>query len=360
LSLTPQPPCEDAKLIKSSIFLREDAPVLLESLFLVKPKMKVARIHNYSGPTAVRIDEVEILEPDVGEVRIRVGAAGINNSDLQTTYGTYRGYGELPHILGQDAAGEVDAVGLGVKEFVPGMRVFGRVRGAFAEMAIGHATELLPLPDEISYTVAASLPIAYMTAGMALIHKANLQPGEWVLIHPGSGGVGSAAIQLAKLLGGKVIATAGNKAKVRRLIELGAEYGIDYSSQDLISEVSRITDNAGVQVALDGAGKVTFAHCLEAIASNGRIVSYGTTTGMDASLPFGKLLGRNVTIYGIALWYNSDYQASLATLRDLVIPAIAEGKLQPIIDEVVDLERLSEALIRIENRDLMGKIIVVP
>jgi NADPH:quinone reductase len=204
------------------------------------------------------------------------------------------------------------------------------------------------------------LPIAYLTAGMALIHKANLQHGEWVLVHPGSGGVGSAAVQLAQLLGGRVIATAGNQAKVQRLLELGALQGIDYSIQDVASEVRRITDNSGVQVALDGAGKVTFAHCLEAIANNGRIVSYGTTTGMDAALPMGKLLGRNATVYGIALWYNSDYHSSLATLRDLVIPAVAQGKLQPTIDEIVDLEGVSGALIRMENRDLMGKIIVVP
>jgi NADPH:quinone reductase len=322
--------------------------------------MKVVRIHDYSGPTAVRIDEVEVLEPDVGEVRIRVGAAGINNSDLQKTYGTYRGYEGLPHILGQEAAGEVDAVGLGVTEFAPGMRVVGRVKGAFGEMAIGRATELLPLADEVPFTVAASLPIAYLTAGMALIHKANVQHGEWVLIHPGSGGVGTAAVQLARLLGGRVIATAGNRTKVQRLLEFGAVHGIDYSVQDVASEVGRITDNSGVQVALDGAGKVTFAHCLDAIANNGLIVSYGTTTGMDAALPIGKLLGRNATIYGIALWFNSDYQSSFGTLRDLVIPAVAQGKLQPAIDDVVDLEGVSEALIRIENRDLMGKIIVVP
>jgi NADPH:quinone reductase len=322
--------------------------------------MKVARIHDYSGPTAVRIDEIEVLGPDVGEVRIRVGAAGINNSDLQKTYGTYRGYEGLPHILGQEAAGVVDAVGLGVQDFVPGMRVVGRVQGAFGEMAIARATELLALADEVSFTVAASLPIAYLTAGMALIHKANVQHGEWVLGHPGSGGVGTAAVQLARLLGGQVIATAGNQTKVQRLLELGAVHGIDYSVQDVASEVGRITDNLGVQVALDGAGKVTFAHCLDAIANNGRIVSYGTTTGMDAALPIGKLLGRNATIYGIALWYNSDYQSSLGTLQDLVIPAVAQGKLQPAIDDVVDLEGVSEALIRIENRDLMGKIIVVP
>ncbi|MFN6566623.1 zinc-binding alcohol dehydrogenase family protein [Dendronalium sp. ChiSLP03b] len=324
--------------------------------------MKAARIYDYSGATAVRLDEVEVLQPGPGEVRIRVGAAGINNSDLQTTYGTYRGYGhkELPHILGQEAAGEVDAVGSGVKELMPGMRVVGRVRGAFAEMAFGLASELLPLADEVSFAVAASLPIAYLTAGMALIHKANVQHGEWVLVHPGSGGVGTAAVQLAQLLGGRVIATAGNQAKVQRLLELGALQGIDYSVQDVASEVRRITDNSGIQVALDGAGKVTFAHCLEAIANNGRIVSYGTTTGMDAALPIGKLLGRNATVYGIALWYNNDYQSSLGTLRDLVIPAVAQGKLQPTIDEMVGLEGVSGALLRMENRDLMGKIIVVP
>jgi NADPH:quinone reductase len=324
--------------------------------------MKAARIHDDSGPTAVRIDEVEVLQPGPGEVRIRVGAAGINNSDLQATYGTYRGYGYqgLPHILGQEAAGEVDAVGLGVEELVPGMRVVGHVKGAFAEMAIGPANELLPLADEVSFVVAASLPIAYLTAGMALIHKANVQDGEWVLVHPGSGGVGTAAVQLAQLLGGRVIATAGTRAKVQRLVELGASQGIDYSLQDVASEVQRITGNSGVQVALDGGGKVTFAHCLEAIANNGRIASYGTTTGMDAALPMGKLLGRNATVYGIALWYNRDYQSSLDTLRDLVIPAVAQGKLQPTIDEIVDLEGVSRALVKMENREVTGKIVLVP
>ncbi|WP_019508517.1 zinc-binding dehydrogenase [Pleurocapsa sp. PCC 7319] len=324
--------------------------------------MKVARIHNFSGPTAVQIDEIDVLEPGSGEVRIRVGAAGINNSDLQTTYGNYRGpgYEGLPHILGQEAAGEVDAVGLGVTDFVPGMHVVGHVKGTFGEMAIGSATELLPLADEVPFSVAASLPIAYMTASMALIHKAKIQKGEWVLIHPGSGGVGTAAVQLAKLLGGRVIATAGNKSKMQRVIELGADYGIDYSCQDVAAEVLKITDNSGVQVALDGAGQATFAQCLEAIANNGRIVSYGTTTGMDARLPIGKLLGRNATIYGIALWYNSDYQTALSTLGNLVIPAVAEGKLQPVIDREISLKDVTEALLQMEKRLIMGKIIVIP
>ncbi len=324
--------------------------------------MKAARIHEYGSPTSASVDNVEVPEPNPGEVRIRVKAAGINNSDLQTTYGTYRGYGfrGLPHILGQEAAGEVDAVGTRVTEFVPGMRVVGHVSGAFAEYAIAPVDELLPICARVSFEVAASLPIAYLTASMALIHKAKVKPGEWVLVHPGSGGVGTAAIQLTKLLGGKAIATAGTRAKVERLRELGAEYAFDYSESDVVAEVQKITGETGVQVALDGGGKVTLPHCLESIGNNGRIVSYGYTTGIEATIPLVKLIGRNVKLYGIALWYNNEYRASLETLRELVIPAVAEGKLQPAIDQVVGLEGVASALRRIEQRGVMGKIVVVP
>ncbi len=324
--------------------------------------MKAVRIHEYSGISDIQVEETEILAPSSGEVRLVVKAAGINNSDLQMTYGKYKrpNDGTLPHILGQEAAGVVDAVGEKVEGFSPGMRVVGHVRGAFAEKAIAPATELLAIPDDISFEVAASLPINYLTAIVALIHRAKVQTGEWVLVHPGSGGVGSAAVQLAKLLGAKVIATAGNAAKVEYLMKLGADYGIDYSSKNVVSEVGKITGNIGVQVALDGGGKVTFADCLGAIANNGRIGCYGTTTGLDAALPMGKLLGRNIAVYGIALWYNSNYQASWQTLKDVVIPAFVQGKLQSTIEQVVGLEGVSEALSRIEQRRLMGKIVVVP
>ena len=324
--------------------------------------MKAVRIHEYTGINGIQVEETEVLPPCIGEVRMRVGAAGINNSDLQMTYGKYKTPGKqiLPQILGQEAAGIVDAVGEKVEGFSPGMRVVGHVKGAFAEMAIAPATELLAIPDDISFEVAASLPINYLTAIIALIYRTKVQIGEWVLVHPASGGVGTAAVQLAKLLGAKVIATAGNAAKVEYLMKLGADYGINYSSQNVVSEVGKITENLGVQVALDGGGKVTFADCLEAIANNGRIACYGTTTGLDAALPMGKLLGRNIKVYGIALWYNSDYQASWQTLKDVVMPAFVQGKLQSTIEQVVSLEEISEALMRIEKRRLMGKIVVVP
>ncbi len=324
--------------------------------------MKAVRIHEYTGISGIQVEEKEILAPSSGEVRLLVKAAGINNSDLQMTYGKYKRPqdGALPQILGQEAAGVVDAVGEKVEGFSPGMRVVGHVRGAFAEMAIAPATELLAIPNDISFEVAASLPINYLTAIVALIYRAKVRIGEWVLVHPGSGGVGTAAVQLAKLLGAKVIATAGNAAKVEYMMKLGADYGIDYSSQNVVSEVGKITENLGVEVALDGGGKVTFADCLGAITNNGRIACYGTTTGLDAALPMGKLLGRNIAVYGIALWYNSNYQASWQTLKEVVMPAFVQGKLQSTIEQVVGLEGVSEALSRIEQRSLMGKIVVVP
>jgi len=324
--------------------------------------MKAAIIHQYGNPADVQVDDVEMMNPGAGEVRIRVEAAGMNNSDLQSTYGKYKGYGHrgLPHILGQEAAGIVDAVGDGVTGFSPGMRVMGHVGGAFAEYAIAPADELLILSDRVSFEVAASLPIAYLTASMALVQKAKIQSGEWVLIHPGSGGVGTAAIQLAKLLGGRAIATAGSTAKVERLQELGAEQVCDYSQTDVVAQIKKITNDLGVNVALDGGGKVTLPQCLDAIANHGRIVSYGYVTGTEATIPLIKVIGRNVKLYGIALWYNEDYQASLATLKNIVLPAVAEGKIQPAIDQVVDLEGVAQALLTIEQRGVLGKIIVTP
>lgn len=324
--------------------------------------MKAARIHEYGNPASVQVDDIKVMQPGAGEVRIQVKAAGMNNSDLQSTYGRYKGVGHrgLPHILGQEAAGIVDAVGEGVRGFTSGMGVVGHVIGAFAEQAIAPANELLILPDSISFEVAASLPIAYLTASMGLIHKAKVQSGEWVLIHPGSGGVGTAAIQLVKLLGAKAIATAGSPDKVERLKKLGATAVFDYTITDIVEQVQRITSDQGVQVALDGGGNVTLPQCLDAIANHGRIVSYGYVTGIEATIPLIKVIGRNVKLYGIALWYNEDYQASIATLRDLVLPAVAEGKIKPAIDQVVGLEEVAEALLRIEKRGVMGKIVVIP
>ena len=324
--------------------------------------MRALCIHSHDGPASIQVNEIAVVAPGPGEVRIRVAAAGMNNSDLQTTYGTYGGMtsADFPYGFGQEAAGEVEAVGTGVSQFSPGMRVFGRVRGAFAETAVGAAAELLELPQEISFEVAASLPIAYLTASLALVHKAKVQKDDWVLVHPGSGGVGSATIQLAKVLGARAIATTGSKEKVSYLSSLGADEVLIYTQDSVAEAVKQITHGRGVQVAIDGGGQVTLPQCLKAVANEGRVVSYGYTTGLMAPLPLGKLIGQNVTLFGIALWYNLDYSAAWETLRNLVIPGIMSGEFKPLIHQVNGLTGVAEALIQLQQHSINGKFVVVP
>ena len=291
--------------------------------------MNAAVINEYGGPEAVGIADVPVPEPGPGEVLIRVGAAALNNSDLQTTHGGY-GRRPLPHILGQEAAGTVDAVGPEVAGLTAGNRVAGRVTHSFAEFATANANDLVLLPDDVPFDVAAS------------------------------GGVGTAAVQLAKLLGARVIATAGSGWKLDRLADLGADHGVNYSESDVATEVRRITGNEGVAVALDGAGRDTFPACLESVGSNGRVVVYGSVSGRETDLSLGTLLRRNISLYGISVWINDYYANGVDLLRTLVLPGIHDGRLQPAIDRIVGLDGVSDALGVIARREHFSKIVVVP
>ncbi len=321
--------------------------------------MNAAVINEYGGPEAVGIADVPVPKPGPGEVLIRVGAAALNNSDLQTTHGGY-GRRPLPHILGQEAAGTVDAVGPEVAGLTAGNRVAGRVTHSFAEFATANANDLVLLPDDVPFDVAASLPIAYLTAGIGLVHRARVRSSEWVLVQAASGGVGTAAVQLAKLLGARVIATAGSGWKLDRLADLGADHGVNYSESDVATEVRRITGDEGVAVALDGAGRDTFPACLESVGSNGRVVVYGSVSGRETDLSLGTLLRRNISLYGISVWTNDNYANGVDLLRTLVLPGIQDGRLQPAIDRIVGLDGVSDALGVIERREHFSKIVVIP
>ncbi|GIW08109.1 MAG: alcohol dehydrogenase [Dehalococcoidia bacterium] len=321
--------------------------------------MRAVVLRDYGGPAALHVEEMPLPEPGPGQVRIRVHASAMNNSDLQTTEGRY-GRPPLPRILGQEAAGVVDAVGEGVTTFEPGMRVVGHVWESWAEYAVAPERELVPLPEEVSFEAAATLPVASYTASMALVSAARLQPTEWVLINPGTGGVGVAAVQIATLLGGRVIATTSTTAKRSLLTELGAEVVLDWASDDVAAAVLKLTDGRGVSVALDGGGKVTFAQCLASMANAGRIVIYGYTTGMEATLPIGRLLTRNVSVFGIAIWTNPTYWENVTFFRDRVLPAVAEGRIRPIVDLVIPLEEASAGLQRLAERSISGKVVITP
>ncbi|MCS6801259.1 MAG: NADPH:quinone oxidoreductase family protein [Chloroflexota bacterium] len=321
--------------------------------------MRAVVLREYGGPAALRVEEVPIPEPGPGQVRIRVHASAMNNSDLQTTEGRY-GRPPLPRIMGQEAAGIVDALGEGVTALQPGMRVVGHVWESWAEYAVAPAQELVPLPEAVSFEAAATLPIASYTASMALVSAARLQPGEWVLISPGTGGVGVIAVQLAQLLGGRVIATTSAAAKRPLLSELGAQLVLNWATDDVVAEVLRATAGEGVPVALDGGGTVTFAHCLASLTNAGRLVVYGYTTGMEATVPIGRLLTRNITIFGIAIWTNPAYWDNVAFFRERVLPAVAAGQIRTIVESVVPLEHAGDGLRLLAERRVSGKVVITP
>ncbi|MFN8533166.1 MAG: NADPH:quinone oxidoreductase family protein [Dehalococcoidia bacterium] len=321
--------------------------------------MRAAVLREFGGPTALRVDEAPLPEPGPGQVRLRIRASAMNNSDLQMSEGRY-GRPPLPRILGQEAAGVVDAVGDGVTALGPGMRVVGHVWESWAEYGVAPERELVPLPEEISFEAAATLPVAYYTAIVALVTTARLRADEWVLINPGSGGVGVAAVQLAKLLGARVVATTSNDEKRQMLRDLGADVILNWATDNVASEVLKLTDGAGLPVALDGGGTVTFAQCLGGIANAGRIVVYGYTTGMEAVLPIGRLLTRNVTVAGIAIWNNPGYWEAVEFFRDRVLPAVADGRLTAVVDAVLPLDQAGDGLQRLADRRISGKVVVVP
>ncbi|NET11339.1 MAG: zinc-binding dehydrogenase, partial [Symploca sp. SIO2B6] len=220
--------------------------------------------------------------------------------------------------------------------------------------------EIIPLPNHFSWTIAASLPIAYLTASLGLVHKADVKPGEWVLVHPGSGGVGSASIQLAKSLGARVIATTSSREKVDYLFHIGANDVLVYDGKAIAPEIDRTTHGEGVQVAIDGGGKLTLPQCLDCMANGGRIISYGYTTGLNATIPLMKLIGRNVSIHGIALWYNTDYGAAWSTLREVVLPKVINGQINPVIQPIHGLENVPDALRQLEHHHVNSKLVIVP
>ena len=213
--------------------------------------MKAIRIHKF-GPTedVLQYEDVPVPEPKAGEILIKVEAASLNRADLGLRKGTYRISADaLPLIPGREFAGTVEKLGAGVNEYRAGQRVVAYPSlGGYAEYAVAKTSEVRPVPDGVTSAQAAATPTVCLTAWFGLLTDGNLKAGEWLLVQGGSSGVGNAAIQIAKHLGAKVIATSGSEEKCRRLRQLGADVTIDVSQTDFLPEVMRVTNNRGVDV----------------------------------------------------------------------------------------------------------------
>ncbi len=340
--------------------------------------MKAVYFNETGGPEVLRYGDVPRPVPGPNQALIRVRACGVNRLDLYSRTG--RTKVPLPHISGSEAAGELIAYGVGVSpEPVPvdaavaiapylacgtcencrngdeTLCVRGDIlglasQGAFAEYVVVPVSSLVPLPDGVDAVSAAAVGLATITAWHMLITRAGLRAGETVLVHAAGSGVGSAAIQIAKLAGARVIATAGSTAKLDQARRLGADDVINYSELDFAQEVRKLTGKRGVSVVVEHVGAATWEKSLACLTRKGRLVTCGATTGNEGAINIWTLFAKELSVIGA---YGGT-RADLATVLGLV----AGGRLKPVIHRVLPLESVAEALRMLESRESFGKIVI--
>src|SRR5271166_1302950 len=340
--------------------------------------MKAVRIHQFGEPEVLMYEDVPDPRPRQDHVLVRVRACALNHLDLWVRKGL-PGV-KLPHILGSDVAGEVADVGEYITDIKPGTRVllapmvfcshceqcmagFHNLCPAFAVFGIAVAggnceliavprVNVIPIPDTLDFVQAASVPLVFLTAWHMLLGRAHLRAGQTVLVLGAGSGVGTAAIQIAKMLGAEVITTAGDERKLARARELGADHTIDHYKQKISDEVRRITGKRGVDIVFEHVGTATWADSIRSLKYGGTLVTCGATTGFDASLDLRVLFARQLSFHG-------SYMGAMGEL-DEVLKHVFAGKLKPVVDRTFPLSETRAAHEYLASSEQFGKVVVMP
>jgi NADPH2:quinone reductase len=321
--------------------------------------MKAIRIHKFGDTDDVlQYEDVPVPEPKSGEVLIKVEAAALNRADLSLRKGAYRiSPDQLPVTPGREFAGTIDKLGANVNEFETGQRVVGYPSlGGYAEYAVAKTAEVRPVPEGVTSAQAAAVPTVFLTAWFGLLTDGGLKSGEWLLVQGGSSGVGTAAIQIGKHLGAKVIAATGSEEKARRLRKLGADVTIDVSQSDFLSEVMRVTNNRGVDVVLEMIGGDVYQKSLGALAPGGRLLSIGGAFGPIPDSPPALDEGRKATRFSITNYLKAkpeDFKQ-----LDEILKLVAEKKFQVVVDKLFPLAETRAAQRYLEGREHFGKVML--
>lgn len=312
-------------------------------------------------PEVLHLAEVPDPEPGPGEVLIRVHSTALNRADLLQRRGFYPPPPGASPILGLEAAGEVEALGEGVDGWTPGDRVCALLAGGgYAEKVAVPAVQVMPVPEGMDLVTAGAVPEAFITAHDNLATRGRLAAGETVLIHGGTGGVGMAAIQVARRTGARVLATAGSAERVDFCRELGADAGIDHRSEDFVERTRALTEGRGADVILDVMGAAYLERNLRALARDGRLVIIGMQGGIRAEIDLNMLLSSRLTVQGTILRNRPVGQKGEIVRRVVaeVLPGLADGSLRPVIDRVLPLDRVVEAHRAMEAGGHTGKIVL--
>ena len=327
----------------------------------VPASMKAIEIREPGGPEQLRSCTRPVPEPGEGEVLVRVAAAGVNYPDIAQRRGSYPpppGASDLP---GLELAGTVVARGPGASGPSPGEAVCALVSGGgYAEYCAVPAPQCLPIPDGLGMVEAAALPETFFTVWTNLFDGGRLQAGETVLIHGGSGGIGTTAIQIARAFGARVLTTARTAEKCAFCEELGAERAIAYRDEDFVAVARELTGGRGVDLILDMVGGEYLARNVRALAVEGRLVQIAVREGAEATIPLGLLMVKRLVLTGSTLRPRSVARkgAIAEALRERVWPLLAAGSVRPIVHATFDLDRAAEAHALMESSAHIGKIVL--
>jgi NADPH:quinone reductase-like Zn-dependent oxidoreductase len=342
--------------------------------------MKAVRFHEHGGPEVLKYEDAPDPKIQANEVLVKVKACALNHLDIWLRVGVRRWQLSMPHIVGADIAGEVAEVGSLVTRVKPGDRVllcpgiscgqceacfkgldsacrsytlFGvMVDGGYAEYVKAPEMNVFPIPGDLSFDEAAAVPLVFITAWHMLFTRAGLKPGEEVLVIGAGAGVGMAAIQICKLVGARVIATAGADWKLEKARELGADEVINHSRQSIAEEVKRLTNKRGVDVVFEHVGAAVWEDCFESLATYGRLVTCGTTSGPEVKLNLQLLYGRQRSILGSFMGGKSELTEALKF--------IGQRRLKAVIDSAFPLKDARAAQEKMESRNFFGKILLHP
>lgn len=342
--------------------------------------MKAAIFKQHGGPEVLEYADVPDPQIRANEVLVEVKACALNHLDIFVRGGLPGIDIPLPHILGSDIAGVVREVGELVTWVKPGDEVMVqpgvscghceaclsgqdnlcreydmigyRRNGGYAELVAVPGVNILPKPAQLSWEEAAALPLVTVTAWHMLVTRANVQPGEHVLVHAAGSGVGSIAIQIAKLRGARVLTTASSDKKLAKARELGADVTINYTQEDWPKEVRRLTDRKGVDVVVEHTGAATWPGSISSLKNNGRLVTCGATSGFDARTDLRQVFYRHLTVLGSFMGSKGELVEALKFVR--------EGKIRGVVDRVLPLSEARQAHELIEDRAQFGKIVLKP
>jgi putative PIG3 family NAD(P)H quinone oxidoreductase len=323
--------------------------------------MTAIEIKAFGGPEALVPASRPVPTPGPGEVLVKVAAAGVNRPDVLQRQGGYSPPPGASDIPGLEIAGTVVASGPGVGELKPGDRVTALLAGGgYAEYAAAPVPQCLPVPKGFGMVEAAALPETFFTVWTNVFERGRLQPGESFLVHGGSSGIGTTAIQLAKAWGARVFATAGDAAKCRACEELGAEKCVNYKSEDFVEALSKRTDGRGIDVILDMVGGDYTAKNLQLMATDGRCVQIAFLRGPKVELNLAPLMMKRLTLTGSTLRPRSvaEKGAIAAALRAKVWPLLDAGKVKPVIFKTFPLKDAAAAHRLMESSAHTGKIVL--